>query len=236
MLYDIAGLLVSCEGCGERFGRQAVPYISARTDEPDVTVAVDDGDLAYALSRQILNEDDCRYMLSGMRFYFELLPLGGLMLHSSAVVVDGRAYLFSGPSGVGKSTHTGNWLKLLGDRAYILNDDKPALRLIDGRFYACGTPWSGKNDISRNELLPLAGICFIARDKTNWIERVSGAEAVGLLISQTLRNIRAERMNILLELLNRLIAEVPVFRLHCTADIAAAEVSYETMRREQDEN
>ena len=104
MLYDIAGLLVSCTGCGERFGRQAEAYVSAREGEPDICVAVKESELESALSRGILGEDDCRYMLSGMRFYFELLPLGGLMLHSSAVAVDGMAYLFSGPSGVGKGT------------------------------------------------------------------------------------------------------------------------------------
>ena len=232
MLYEIAGLLVSCEGCGERFLAQAGPYAAGQTErEPDIIVAVDEAELASAMSQCTLCEDDCRYILSGMRFYFELLRLGGLMLHSSAVVAGGVAYLFSGPSGVGKSTHTGNWLKII-DGAYILNDDKPALRLIDGRFYACGTPWSGKHDISRNEIVPLGGICFLERDDTNWIESVSGTEAVALLLSQTTRNIRPERMNSLLELVDRLIADVPVYRLHCTAGISAAEVSYETMRRD----
>jgi len=232
MIYNIADLIVDAEGCGERFGGQAVPYI-LYGDElvPDIRIAVTDDEVAAAMQQCSLNADDCRYILSGMKFYVELLYRGGLMLHSSAVAVDGRAYLFSGPSGVGKSTHTKNWLKLFGDSAYILNDDKPALRIKDGRFLAYGTPWSGKHDISRNVGLPAAGIAFIERAETNSIEAVSPVDALSLLLSQTTRNIRAERMNILLELLDKLVADVPVYRLRCTMDISAAALSYNTMRR-----
>ena len=73
-----------------------------------------------------------------------------MLLHSSAVVVDGYAYLFSADSGTGKSTHTGLWKQHFGDRAYIINDDKPAIRKVDGEWYVFGTPWSGKTDTSVN--------------------------------------------------------------------------------------
>ena len=237
MLYDIAGLRVSVEGGGERFLRQAQPYVSAAAgDIADISVRVTDDQVMAALPQCSLSADDCRYILSGMRFYFELLTHGGMMLHSSAVGVGGKAYIFSGNSGVGKSTHTANWLKLLGDEAFILNDDKPALRLIEDRFFAYGTPWSGKHDISRNVGLPVAGIAFIERAAVNSIERIPTFEAAGPLLAQTTRHIRAERMNILLELVSRLIADVPIYRLCCTADVSSAEIAYETMRRVPNEN
>lgn len=233
MLYSIADLTVSVEGGGERFFKQAVPYAAAEAvdREADIKISVSREEVASALEQSHLCADDCRYILSGMRFYFELLKFGGMMLHSSAVGVDGRAYVFSGNSGVGKSTHTGNWLKLFGSRAFIINDDKPALRIKDGVFYAFGTPWSGKHDLSRNVGLPVAGIAFIERAKQNSIERIPTFEAAGPLLAQTTRHIRAERMNILLELVEKLIADVPIYRLCCTADVSSAETAYETMRR-----
>lgn len=236
-MYRIADMLVECEGCGERFLKQAIPYIyTGDAEKADITFTVTEAEAASGMAQSTLCEDDVRYMISGMRFYFELLPFGGFMLHSSGVAVDGAAYLFSGPSGVGKSTHTGNWLKLFGERAYILNDDKPAIKLNGDRFFAYGTPWSGKHDISRNEGLPLAGIAFLERGETNSIERIPSVEAAGLLLSQTVRHIRMERMNILLELIDKLIAKVPIYRLRCTADVSAAALSYQVMRSGFDEN
>lgn len=236
-MYRIADVLVECEGCGERFRRQAVPYLyNGEPAEPDIEFAVTEAEAASGVAQSHLCEDDCRYVISGMRFYYELLPFGGFMLHGSCVAADGRAYIFSGPSGVGKSTHTANWLKLLGESAYILNDDKPAILLKDGREYAYGTPWSGKHDISRNEGLPLGGIAFLERGDTNSIERIPSLEAAGLLLSQTVRHIRMERMNILLELIDKLIAKTPIYRLRCTADISAAALSYQVMRSGFDED
>ena len=66
---------------------------------------------------------ESEYYCSAYRFYTQLVDFSGLMLHSSAVIMDGRAYLFSAPSGTGKSTHTQLWLDVFGDRATILNDD-----------------------------------------------------------------------------------------------------------------
>lgn len=87
-----------------------------------------------------MNRDDWYYMLTGSDFYTQLLKFRGILLHSSCVVVDGAAYAFSADSGTGKSTHTALWLKHFGNRAYMLNDDKPAIRLVGDRVYACGTP------------------------------------------------------------------------------------------------
>ena len=107
-----------------------------------------------------LSRENVAYMESGMQFAYKLLRFGGLYLHASAIEVDGCAYLFSGPSGVGKSTHTGLWQSFL-PQACIINDDKPALRRIDGTWYAYGTPGCGKDGINQNKKLPLAGICFL---------------------------------------------------------------------------
>ncbi len=232
-MYGIAGLAVEAVGCGEKFLARAQSYVcDART--ADIVVTVDEAELRRAMAEvKTLSEDDCRYLLSGMRFYFELLAHDGLMLHASAVAKGGRAYAFSANSGVGKSTHAELWRRAFDD-VYMINDDKPALRLEQGRFLAYGTPWSGKHDISCNVGLPLGGVAFIERAEQNSIERITPAKAVGLVMGQTIRNIRAERMELLLGLVERLVESTPVYRLRCSADIGAAELACSVMCAEGD--
>ena len=151
------------------------------------------------------------------------------MLHSSAVVVDGEAYLFSAPSGTGKSTHTGQWLRLFGDRAAILNDDKPAIMLRGGSVTACGTPWSGKSDLNINAEFPLRGICILGRSSTNHIEPVSADAAVYSLLDQTLRPEDPSEMAALLSCIDKAVSSVRVWRMGCNISTEAAQMAYDAM-------
>ncbi|MFR5584255.1 MAG: hypothetical protein ACLTLQ_10945 [[Clostridium] scindens] len=73
--------------------------------------------------------------LQALSFIENLFRKGGMMLHASAVEVDGKAYLFSADSGTGKSTHTKQWQNYFGkERALIINDDKPAIRKDKNRM------------------------------------------------------------------------------------------------------
>lgn len=224
--YRIAGLTVKMDSFG-RTVEQAVPYLSAPADHVDVQITTDWKRLKA--DQPHLSDEDCEYLCTGGSFYSQLLDYCGLLIHSSAVVVDGWAYLFSAPCGTGKSTHTGLWLKTFGDRAHMLNDDKPALRLEDGVWYAYGTPWSGKYDISANERVPVAGIAMVERSESNWIEPFGGASAVFALLEQTARPADGGLRGKLLENLDKLLTRVPVWKLHCNMDPEAATVSYHAM-------
>ena len=223
-LYSIAGLTVEMN-VGNRTAVQAEPYRLEGQAKPDITlIGTHKG---YHEAYPYLTYEDAEYINTCREFYYKLLDFNGMMLHSSAVVVDNKAYLFSAASGTGKSTHTELWLKKFGDRAYILNDDKPAIRLIDGVWHACGTPWSGKYDISKPVCVPLAGIAFLNRDTTNHIERYAGPKATFELLNQTLRH--EKKMNQLMDVLSKLVGSVPVWKLFCNMDPEAAEVSYNAM-------
>lgn len=176
-----------------------------------------------------LSDEDCEYLSTGGSFYRQLLKFDGMLLHASAVVVDGYAYLFSAPCGTGKSTHTKLWLRLFGDRAYILNDDKPALRFEDGVWYAYGTPWSGKHDISANVRVPVAGICFLHQAAENTIRPFGGPKAIFSLLEQTARPAGAQLRGQLMALLDKLLTCLPVWEMGCTMALEAAEVSYNAM-------
>lgn len=152
------------------------------------------------------------------------------MLHASAVELDGKAYLFSGPCGMGKSTHTRLWQQAFGEKAQIFNDDKPALRREDGRWYAYGTPWCGKDGINQNRRIPLAGICFLKRGQENIIRRLDEKDVIAQVLYQTLHQFKStERIEPLLDSLGKLVREIPVFELQNLPEEAAARLSYETM-------
>lgn len=171
------------------------------------------------------------YMESAFQFYRKLVEFGGFYLHSSAVVLDGKAYLFSGPSRAGKSTHTRLWQSAFGPKARVINDDKPAIRLIDGRWYAYGTPWCGKDGINENTSAPLAGVCFLKKAQENHIRRLDSMEAMQKILSQTIYKFdSARQLDLLLELLNQFLTEIPVYELENRPEPAAAQLSFTTMR------
>lgn len=234
--YDIAQLRVEIIEPKGRTEKQAIPYLSKNQDESlkaDIVINVDDSRVEAAIKEHPeLNQGDWEYMLTGSDFYTDLIKFNGILLHSSCVVVDGVAYAFSADSGTGKSTHTQLWLKHFGDRAYILNDDKPAIRIIDGKPYACGTPWSGKYDYSTPAVVPLAGICFLSRSETNQIKKADTGKAIYNIFSQTVRRLGESRMNMLMDNLNEIFKLVPIYDLGCNMSDDAVLCSYNAMKKE----
>lgn len=227
--YKITGLTVEMDSFG-RTVTQAEPYLCPAA-KPDIVISCNWKGLKA--TQPHLSDEDCEYMVTGASFYRQLLDFDGMLLHASAVMMDGRAYLFSAPCGTGKSTHTALWRQVFGpDRARILNDDKPALRLENGMFYAYGTPWSGKTDQNINERVPLAGVCMLGRGETNSIKRFSGAAAIHALLEQTVRPSDPGLTGKLLELLDKLLTSVPVWKLQCNMEPEAALVSYRAMSGE----
>lgn len=116
-----------------------------------------------------------------------VLDHDAFLFHCSAVAVDGEAYLFTAPSGTGKSTHTRLWRERFGERAVMINDDKPLIRMEEGTFYVYGTPWNGKHHLSVNQKAPVKAICLLERGKTNYAQQISPAEAYPGLYRQIYR-------------------------------------------------
>lgn len=235
-VYDIAGLKVNIINPTGRTEKQGRAYLAENQDENqhiDITIDVDEQRILNAMKEHPeLRQDDWEYMLTGSDFYTQLIKFGGILLHSSCVVVDDMAYAFSADSGVGKSTHTQLWLKHFGDRAYMLNDDKPAIRIIDGEVYACGTPFSGKYDYSTPKNVKLAGICFLERSETNFIKKADTSKAVFNIFSQTVRRLSSEGMESLFDVLEEIFAKVPIFEFGCNISDDAVLTSYNAMKKD----
>ncbi len=233
-LHKIAGLTVDMGYKYETMLKQAEAYkIDGACQKPDMKIYIPDEALLEKQKKEPnLTLDNCEYLFTGSAFYSGLLYFGGFMLHSSAVVMDGKAYLFTADSGTGKSTHTSLWQKAFGeDKAEILNDDKPAIRIGSDGIFACGTPWSGKTDRNINKIVPIGAIGFLERSENNWIERKTGAEVVGRLLKQTVRPPQMEEMDALLKYVDIVLKNVPVYSLGVNMTEDAAIMAYREMSK-----
>lgn len=159
----------------------------------------------------------------------QLLSRDIVLLHGSTVAVDGEAFLFTAQCGTGKSTHTRLYREVFGDRAVMVNDDKPFLKLTENGVLACGAPWSGKHGLDTNITVPLKGICILERGTENRIFPIPPREAMDMLLHQA-----GEPMEPALELrqkklVENLAAKVPLWRMQCTKAPQAALVSFRAM-------
>ena len=164
-----------------------------------------------------------------LRLIADRIPeYGAILFHGSVVAADGRAYLFTAPSGTGKTTHTRLWLQQL-PQAYVLNGDKPFLKLdSDGRVLACGNPWRGKEWFGCSEILPLEAICLLERAPENRICSITPKETGMAFLHQAyIPNGNAgPRAIALLEQISR---NVSLYRLGCNMEPEAAQVSIRAM-------
>lgn len=152
-----------------------------------------------------------------------------LLFHGSLVSVDDIGYLFTAVSGTGKSTHTKNYLKIFKERAEIINDDKPFLKINDDLVLAFGTPWNGKEGHPNNKHVKLKSICLLNRGEENHIKKVKANEFYHILIQQVHRPYEKEVMEKTLSLLDKLCTSVSFYILYCNMDVQSAKFSFEGM-------
>ena len=153
------------------------------------------------------------------------------LFHGSVIAVDGQAYLFTAKSGTGKSTHTRLWRQLLGDRAVMVNDDKPLLRVGEKEVTVYGTPYNGKHNLGCNMSAPLKAICIIERGEQNSIERVTKEDAYSMLLQQVYRPTDPIALSRTLTLIDKACERLSLYRLKANMDISAAELSFSTMSK-----
>ncbi len=216
-------------------------YIS--TDEPEFVITTNEEDIRLESEMSDHNRqfeglppytfaDSYLETLAVYRKLVERLADDDIILfHGSAIAVEGQCYLFTAKSGTGKSTHVRLWRKMLGDRAVMVNDDKPLIRLKDGNAVIYGTPWDGKHHLSTNISMPLKSIAVLKRGEKNTIKPLSVKESLPMLIQQTYRPEHPLAVMKVLQLVGKLAQSVNLFELHCNMEDEAARVAYEGMSK-----
>ncbi len=154
-----------------------------------------------------------------------------ILFHGSVIAVDGEGYLFTAKSGTGKSTHTRLWREYFGERAVMVNDDKPLIKVSENDATVFGTPWDGKHRLSTNIGVPLKAICILERGQENHIEKISCSAAYPMLVQQVNRPAGALKMQKTLQIIDSLAETAGLYRLSCNMDISAAEVAYNGMNK-----
>lgn len=246
-VYKLADVPVQITSLYDEVQVMCAPY---RTDEaPQLCIATTAADIE-AESRKS-DEERRQEGLPEYRFpqpYLETLAVyrqlataliarGVLLIHGSVIAVDGEAYLFTALSGTGKSTHVRLWRELFGERAVMVNDDKPLIRIKNGELkiknefpLVYGTPWDGKHHLSTNTCVPLKAIVHLQRGEENHIEPLTPAEMLPVLLQQTFRPQSAVGTLQVMQLLDALSHSVRFYSLHCNMQPEAARIAYEGMR------
>lgn len=157
-----------------------------------------------------------------------LLQCHCIIFHGAVVAVDGESYLFTAKSGTGKTTHIKLWTENIPN-SYILNGDKPLLKIVNGYIMVCGTPWRGKEAYGVNQNLPLKALCVLQRSGENHISEISPGEAFPILFQQTHHIEDVACMEKTIQLLGTLSHSVHLYRLGCNMEAEAALISYQAM-------
>lgn len=161
----------------------------------------------------------------------ERLPLfDRVVFHGAAIEYGGKAYLFTAPSGTGKTTHISLWRQYLGEKVNIINGDKPILRFADNGFTVYGTPFAGKEGWQRNVSAPLAGICTLSQGKNNDISPIES----GLFLSLYRQTYKPRNKNAAQKTLSLVkeLCKLPCYSLSCDISETAVKSSFETLTNE----
>ena len=240
---EIAGTVVQIHALHESSRDHCSQYITNR--QPEFSIAITAEDLALehkmaektdrAEGKPVRQVTDARLEITAIqrKIAQKFVEYDTVLFHGSVVAVDGVAYLFTAKSGTGKSTHTRLWREMFGQRAVMVNDDKPFLRVSEQGVVACGSPWNGKHRLGCNMQVPLKAICLLERGEENRIVSMEPQEALFMLLQQSNRPTGAKMLAKYLELIDRIAATVPIYRLRCNMEPEAAAVSYRAMAKKE---
>ena len=220
-------------------------YITADERQADFCIAVSEEELRREMEKEpelFFGDGYGEEVVMYEKISNALPSFDAFVMHSSVVEVNGGAYAFAAESGTGKTTHTRYWKEVLGDRLRVINGDKPICRFVSeerlragrslhfGRddnkekLYAFGTPWCGKEGWQTKTSAPLKALCLLERAEKNEIYTIDAFEHLSELMGHFhLPGNGQVDMVKLMDLIDRMISTVPVYRLRCRNDVSAAE-------------
>lgn len=214
----------------DRFGRYENGYLFVMNPPVGGTLSLwkEDGSNVVRFNGQLMPRL-VRFAL-WIAYGLVTLPHRTIAIHTSVIEYKGRTVLFLGESGTGKSTHTRLWRENIAG-AVLLNDDSPMLRIIDGKPWMFGSPWSGKTPCYKQESYPLAACVRLSQAPYNKIRRLSIPQAYAALHPSCPPDFAYDDAlyDHISETIGEVLAQVPLYHLACLPDADAARLSCQTV-------
>ena len=216
----IAGLFIKIYYKYDYIYNMCEEYIVDSFDHIDINISYTTNEIKSISDKG--TEEFKEYILVHEKIAKQLYKHHRILFHGAAIAYNGNAYIFTGQSGIGKSTH----IKLLKDNfsnITIINGDKPILDDL-GNVY--GTPWSGKENWNENVSYPLKAIVFVNRDNHNHIEKISTKERLNKLLDELYKG---NNIDEIIDILNSSLNNVEFFDLYCLNNVDAAKLTFKTI-------
>ena len=232
---NLANMIIRIQGVYDTLREYCKEYITTEKEIEDFSITVTSEEIQNERESNEYDQKSDNYIeiiMTLLKIADELPDRKKFLMHGALVAWKRAGYIFTAPSGTGKTTHVRLWKKYLGSDAEIINGDKPILEVKEDEIVAYGTPWAGKERLQKNTCVPVRGICFLRQSEINTIHRLSKKEALLLLLPQIYIMSDSQKAGKTLELFSEVLERIPIYEFRCNISEQAVKCSFDILTAE----
>lgn len=232
---NLANMIIRIQGVYDTLREYCKEYITTEKEIEDFSITVTSEEIQNERESNEYDQKSDNYIeiiMTLLKIADELPNRNKFLMHGALVAWKRAGYIFTAPSGTGKTTHVRLWKKYLGSDAEIINGDKPILEVKEDEIVAYGTPWAGKERLQKNTCVPVRGICFLRQSEINTIHRLSKKEALLLLLPQIYIMSDSQKAGKTLELFSEVLERIPIYEFRCNISEQAVKCSFDILTAE----
>lgn len=232
---NLANMIIRIQGVYDTLREYCKEYITTEKEIEDFSITVTSEEIQNERESNEYDQKSDNYIeiiMTLLKIADELPDRNKFLMHGALVAWKRAGYIFTAPSGTGKTTHVRLWEKYLGSYAEIINGDKPILEVKEDEIVAYGTPWAGKERLQKNTCVPVRGICFLRQSEINTIHKLSKKEALLLLLPQIYIMSDSQKAGKTLELFSEVLERIPIYEFRCNISEQAVKCSFDILTAE----
>lgn len=232
---NLANMIIHIQGVYDTLREYCKEYITTEKKIEDFSITVTSEEIQNERESNEYDQKSDNYIeiiMTLLKIADELPDRNKFLMHGALVAWKRAGYIFTAPSGTGKTTHVRLWEKYLESDAEIINGDKPILEVKEDEIVAYGTPWAGKERLQKNTCVPVRGICFLRQSEINTIHRLSKKEALLLLLPQIYIMSDSQKAGKTLELFSEVLERIPIYEFRCNISEQAVKCSFDILTAE----
>ena len=208
---------------GQDEGDSSENYVKLTKEEYDVgkKLIVEKAEEDY-IEYKLLISKTSLFLLSHMRCIF----------HAVAIKWLDRAWLLTGPSGIGKTTQLRHWVSLIHGEMHIISGDMPVLRYQEKEITVYPSPWNGKEGITGKKSAKLGGIIYLEQNSINDISLISKGERLSAVFKQFIcLPDTEEQIRTLSEMVAVMLQNYPIWKLKNKGDLESAGITIQAIKK-----